>query len=90
MDSKKKRTTVYIDPDVLEAAQDAGLNVSKTCENALIAATRALGGVYDMGRDGNRSNLKEWWAGPDLNRRPPPRKGGVLTRLDDRPTPPKG
>ena len=34
------------------------------------------------------SLLNEWWAGQDLNLRPPPRKGGVLTRLDDRPTQP--
>ncbi len=26
-----------------------------------------------------------WWAGQDLNLRPQPRKGCVLTRLDDRP-----
>ena len=27
-----------------------------------------------------------WWAGPDLNRRPQPRKGCILTGLDNRPT----
>ena len=28
----------------------------------------------------------EWWAGPDLNRRPLARKANVLTKLDDRPS----
>jgi hypothetical protein len=28
---------------------------------------------------------KEWWAEPDLNRRPLARKANVLTKLDDRP-----
>jgi hypothetical protein len=27
-----------------------------------------------------------WWAEPDLNRRPSPRKGDILTTLDDRPS----
>ena len=32
----------------------------------------------------------DWWARGDLNPGPPPCKGGVLTRLDDGPAPPKG
>ena len=89
MDAKKKRTTVYIDPDVLVRAQDLGLNVSKTCENSLITAIKALECVYNVNPPNNAESDKEWWAGQDLNLRPPPRKGGVLTRLDDRPTPPR-
>jgi hypothetical protein len=30
-------------------------------------------------------NVDNWWAGPDLNRRPLARKANVLTKLDDRP-----
>ena len=41
-----------------------------------------------------KRDLPHWWAGPDLNRRPQPRKGcfrftsyaNVLTELDDRPS----
>ena len=88
MDAKKKRTTVYIDPDVLARAQELGLNISKTCENSLITAIEALEYVYNVKalKELNSENMR--WAGQDLNLRPPPRKGGVLTRLDDRPTPP--
>ena len=32
--------------------------------------------------------LENWWARGDLNPGPPPCEGGVLTRLDDGPTPP--
>ena len=28
---------------------------------------------------------RQWWAGPDLNRRPSARQADVLTELDDRP-----
>ncbi len=42
--------------------------------------------MRDWRRKNGRSRLRVgWWARWDLNPGPPPRKGGVLTRLDDGP-----
>jgi post-segregation antitoxin (ccd killing protein) len=40
--SKKVSTCLYIDRGVVEAARNAGLNISKVAENALIEATSRL------------------------------------------------
>ena|GEM_PF-1462821 len=59
--------------------QGVGLNVTENCNavttfcNAKQSSNQAL-------------NVNQWWAEPDLNRRPLARKANVLTRLDDRPT----
>ena len=88
MMGKKTRVNITIDDEILKTAKDLGLNVSKVSENALIKAIRALQGITDTNNPESSplsSTQKEKWAGQDLNLRPPPRKGGVLTRLDDRP-----
>ncbi len=43
---KKIRTNIYIDFKILKEAQDLGLNVSKTCENALKMAIKQLEPLY--------------------------------------------
>jgi post-segregation antitoxin (ccd killing protein) len=43
---KKVRTTLYLDSVVLKEAQEMGLNVSKTCENALKIAIYRLRTIY--------------------------------------------
>ena len=40
------------------------------------------------GMDGE-NRVVGWWARGDLNPGPPPCQGGVLTRLDDGPSPPR-
>ena len=38
----KKYATIYIEEEVIRKAKEIGLNISKTCENALKEATRRL------------------------------------------------
>jgi len=42
----KVRTNLYIDSEILKEAQELGLNVSKTCENALKLAIEQLRPLY--------------------------------------------
>ena len=42
----KVRTSLYIDLRILKEAQELGLNISKTCENALKQAIRQLRPLY--------------------------------------------
>jgi post-segregation antitoxin (ccd killing protein) len=47
MTGEKAHTTLYLDKNVVKRAKEIGLNISKTCENALIEAIRRLeGSVY--------------------------------------------
>ena len=43
---KKARTTVYLDSEIVDEAQELGLNLSKTCENALKQAIKQLRPLY--------------------------------------------
>ena len=88
----KVRTNITIDPEVLKKAKEYGLNLSKIAENAVKEYIRRLegssqqtetnGGYVDAR---SASNQHDWWAGPDLNRRPSARQADVLTVLDYRP-----
>ena len=42
----KVTLTVYVDRRVVDEAKETGLNISKTCENALKQATEALKKIY--------------------------------------------
>ena len=42
----KVSLTVYVDRRVIDEAKEAGLNISKTCENALRQDTEALRKIY--------------------------------------------
>jgi hypothetical protein len=82
---KKIRVNLTIDEDVVEKAKEIGLNISKVSENALIRTINAIESSYTQNRfNSNPHNQdakppqKQWWAGEDLNHRPPPRKGGIL------------
>ena len=44
----KKYATIYVDEDTIRKAKEMGLNISKTCENALKEAIRRLGGSYQQ------------------------------------------
>ena len=39
---KKTKLTIYVDSNVIQKAKEIGLNLSKTCENALVEAIRRL------------------------------------------------
>ncbi|KXB01302.1 hypothetical protein AKJ41_01995 [candidate division MSBL1 archaeon SCGC-AAA259O05] len=52
MSEDKKRISITVDPEVYEKAKEAGLNLSKTCENVLKAATKNVMSIYS----GNEQN----------------------------------
>ena len=53
--SEKIRTTIYLDPEVAKEAQELGLNISKTCENALKLVIQQLRPIYKHNNPKNSS-----------------------------------
>lgn len=43
---KKGKVTLYLDLEIVQTAKEMSLNVSKTCENALILAIKQLKPIY--------------------------------------------
>ena len=41
----KINTTIYLNPELVNSAKEMGLNISKTCENALKTAISRLQGI---------------------------------------------
>jgi hypothetical protein len=81
----KGNVVLYLDKDLVAKSKSLGFNLSKTFENHL----KHLITQFSTDNSANCFNLtskeNNWWAGPDLNRRPLARKANVLTKLDDRP-----
>jgi hypothetical protein len=75
----KGNVVLYLDKDLIAKSKSLGFNLSKTFENHL----KHL--ITQFSKCDSTSKNVEWWAGPDLNRRPLARKANVLTKLDDRP-----
>jgi post-segregation antitoxin (ccd killing protein) len=79
MNRNKQRVNINLPSELVEKSRDLGLNISKTCENALNQAVQNL----------EQSGV--WWARGDLN----PRllaffkrtlsQASVQSRLDDEP-----
>jgi post-segregation antitoxin (ccd killing protein) len=67
---KKVRTNLYIDSEILKEAQELGLNISKTCENALKVAIERLRPMYTKNNPNEAPKDNNWWGRPDLNRGP--------------------
>jgi hypothetical protein len=63
--------SVYVDRKVVEAAKEAGLNLSKTCENALKQATEAIHNAGLTNGDSFRQRFPSkkglWCGGRDSN-----------------------
>ena len=79
---KRIRVNLTIDEDIVEKAKTLGLNLSKTCENCLFRSIKAIETAYGENNNGDHHentsiNLK--WAERDLNPRPSPRQGDILT-----------
>ena len=83
--TRKTRTNITVDPDVLRKAHELGLNVSKVCENALKDAIRRLeqptiqtetNGGYIDARSVSFEDRRS--LGRDSNPRPPPYQGDAL------------
>jgi hypothetical protein len=82
----KGNLVLYLDKALVEKSRALGFTLSRTFENHLkqlmlqFSTYNSVDSFDSTGKNGN------WWAGPDLNRRPLARKANVLTKLDDRPT----
>jgi post-segregation antitoxin (ccd killing protein) len=87
--NRRKNVMVTVRRDLLQTAREIGINLSKLLENTLIqtleAQTKPLSPNEKNTDTRSVSHREDWWAGRDLNLRPQPRKGCVLTMLDDRP-----
>ena len=84
--SNKHNLVLYVDKELVEKSREIGFNLSKTFENHLKHLLTQFSQVNSSNNARNDSNVSDWWAGPDLNRRPLARKANVLTKLDDRPS----
>ena len=85
--SNKHNLVLYVDQELVEKSRNLGLNLSKTFENHLKHLITQFSKVNSMNNSDSTEKGCDWWAGPDLNRRPLARKANVLTKLDDRPSP---
>ena len=84
--SNKHNLVLYVDRDLVEETRNLGLDLSKTFEDDLKQLLMQFSSANSVNNFENSENAYEWWAGPDLNRRPLARKANVLTKLDDRPS----
>ena len=85
--SNKHNLVLYIDRELVEKTRNLGFNLSKTFENHLKQLITQFSQVNQLNNCESNVTHSDWWAGPDLNRRPLARKANVLTKLDDRPSP---
>ena len=81
----KRDVVLYLDKELVEKSKSLGFNLSKTFENHLKHLITRFSQCNSANNCDSSSNNGDWWAGPDLNRRPLARKANVLTKLDDRP-----
>ncbi len=83
--SNKHNLVLYIDKELVEKSKELGFNLSKTFENHLKQIIMQFSTANLANNVDSTIKNTDWWAGPDLNRRPLARKANVLTKLDDRP-----
>jgi hypothetical protein len=83
--SNKRNVVLYLDKELIEKSRELGFNLSKTFENHLKQLITQFSTVNQVNNCESNEIHSDWWAGPDLNRRPLARKANVLTKLDDRP-----
>jgi hypothetical protein len=85
----KTTVSLYLNRKLVERARNRNLNISRVTENALnniLSQIETQNSRFSLSESSLSPKEKVlWWAGQDLNLRPQPRKGCVLTRLDDRP-----
>jgi hypothetical protein len=83
--SNKHNLVLYVDQELVEKSRNLGFNLSKTFENHLKDLINRFSTVNSVNNFNSTDKNSEWWAGPDLNRRPSARQADVLTELDYRP-----
>jgi hypothetical protein len=83
--TQKRNVVLYLDKELVEKSRNLGFNLSRTFENHLKHLITQFSTVNSLNNFNSTDKNSNWWAGPDLNRRPLARKANVLTKLDDRP-----
>ena len=83
--TQKRNVVLYLDKELVEKSRNLGFNLSRTFENHLKHLITQFSTVNSLNNFNSTDKNSDWWAGPDLNRRPLARKANVLTKLDDRP-----
>ena len=83
--TQKRNLVLYLDKELVEKTRELGFNLSKPFENHLKQLLTQFPPVSTLNNFNSTDKNSNWWAGPDLNRRPLARKANVLTKLDDRP-----
>ena len=92
----KRKTTLYLNKELLTKAQQYGLNLSRTVENLLSFYLQGIEQVQNQIRQQTNKDFslsegslfkkeKVQWTGGDLNPRPPECKSGVHAKLNYRP-----
>jgi hypothetical protein len=81
----KRNVVLYLDKELVEKTRALGFKLSKTFENHLKHLITQYSTCNPANKVESTRENGEWWAEPDLNRRPLARKANVLTKLDDRP-----
>jgi post-segregation antitoxin (ccd killing protein) len=66
----KKRINITVEAKIAGKAHELGLNVSKTCENALKEAIKRLEGSNCRSTAEGCLEQQGWWGRPDSNRGP--------------------
>jgi len=72
--SNKHNLVLYVDQELVDKSREMGFNLSKTFENHLKQLLTQFSQVNSSNTNGNNENVDNWWAGPDLNRRPSARQ----------------
>jgi len=76
--SNKGNLILYLDKEIIQTSKDLGFNLSKIFENHLKQLITQFSTIKKENRLNSKNKNCEWWAEPDLNRRPLARKGSVL------------
>jgi hypothetical protein len=74
----KHNLVLYVDQELVEKSRELGVNLSKTFENHLKHLLMQFSQVNSSNNFENNGIVGNWWAGPDLNRRPSARQADVL------------
>ncbi len=82
----KRNVVLYLDKELVRKSRELGFNLSKTFENHLKHLVNKISTCKPVDNEYSTELKGEWWAEPDLNRRPLARKANVITRLDHRPS----
>ena len=80
--TNKHNLVLYVDQELVEKTRELGFNLSKTFENHLKQLTTQFSQVNQLNNRESNLNHSDWWAGPDLNRRPLARKAPVTDNED--------